>query len=125
MIPRVPKLHSLWALHLAGTGLCKATNSTAKRRSLQPQKTRFPTKEDFLPLGNTHRSMSEWPSRAVIAGGMTSQNTELQALREEVKQLSAAFPTSTLTTPPISPPQSLPTPTDQPAHKKRRPQPNP
>ncbi|KAH8020257.1 hypothetical protein HPB51_025722 [Rhipicephalus microplus] len=62
------------------------------------------------------------------AGGMTSPDTELQALREEVKQLRAAFSTSTPTLPPVSLPQSFPTPSHQPPQKKgglMRAQPNP
>ncbi|KAL3244054.1 hypothetical protein MRX96_019622 [Rhipicephalus microplus] len=41
------------------------------------------TKENFAPLGNTHPSTSAWSSEAIEAGGMTSQDTELQAPREE------------------------------------------
>ncbi|KAL3196638.1 hypothetical protein MRX96_015408 [Rhipicephalus microplus] len=65
--------------HLTGTGSCKVRNSATKRRSPPPQKTTFPTKEDFPSLDKTHPSTSAWSSGAVGAGGTTSQDTELQA----------------------------------------------
>ncbi|KAH8035128.1 hypothetical protein HPB51_004369 [Rhipicephalus microplus] len=51
---------------------------------LPPQKTKFPTKEDFPLLGNTHPSTSAWSSGVIGAGVTTSQNTERKALREEL-----------------------------------------
>ncbi|KAH7956538.1 hypothetical protein HPB52_010243 [Rhipicephalus sanguineus] len=111
--------------HLTGTGSCKARNPTAKRHSPPLQKTKFFTKENFPPLDKTYPSTSAWSSGATRPNGATSQDSEVKALREEVKQLRAALSTSSPTLPQISPPPSLPTLSDQPPQKKRRPDESP
>ncbi|KAH7981961.1 hypothetical protein HPB52_002259 [Rhipicephalus sanguineus] len=111
--------------HLTGTGSCKARNPTAKRHSPPLQKTKFFTKEDFPPLDKSYPSTSAWSSGATRPNGTTSHDSEVKALREEVKQLRAALSTSSPTLPQISPPRSLPTLSDQPPQKKRRPDESP
>ncbi|KAH7946742.1 hypothetical protein HPB52_003965 [Rhipicephalus sanguineus] len=111
--------------HLTGTGSCKARNPTAKRHSSPLQKTKFFTKEDFPLLDKSYPSTSAWSSGATRPNGTTSQDSEVKALREEVKQLRVALSTSSPTLPQISPPPSLPTLSDQPPQKKRRPDESP
>ncbi|KAH7967769.1 hypothetical protein HPB52_002241 [Rhipicephalus sanguineus] len=77
------------------------------------------------PLDKSNPSTSAWSSGATRPNGTTSQDSEVKALREEVKQLRAALSTSSPTLPQISPPPSLPTLSDQPPQKKRRPDESP
>ncbi|KAH7958850.1 hypothetical protein HPB49_005979 [Dermacentor silvarum] len=112
--------------HLTCTGSCKARNATHKRRSPPPQKTKCPTKKDFPPLTTTLPSTSTWASNAAKTNITTSQDPEVKALREEVKQLRAALSTSNPALPPTPPPpSSSSTPSDQPPQKKRRPDESP
>ncbi|KAH7940530.1 hypothetical protein HPB49_001365 [Dermacentor silvarum] len=90
--------------HLTGTGSCKARNATAKRRSPPPQKTKCPTKKGFPPLSTTLPSNSTWASKAAETNITTSQDPEVNALREEVKQLRAALSTPTRPPPPSTNP---------------------
>ncbi|KAL1418540.1 hypothetical protein MTO96_005667 [Rhipicephalus appendiculatus] len=92
MFPPVSRAaFSVGGQHLTGAGSCKARNPTAKRHSPPPQKTKFPTKVDFPPLGKTHPSTSAWSSGAARANGTTSQDSEVKALWEEPHHPDPSF----------------------------------
>ncbi|XP_054924221.2 uncharacterized protein [Dermacentor andersoni] len=69
--------------HLTGTGSCKARNTATKRLIPPPQKSKFPTKKDFPPLSTTLPSTSTWASKVAKTNIMTSQDSDVKALRDE------------------------------------------